>query len=103
MKVIALKTTHGRYGLKKKGDVFDVSERLYKELTEKKIKHGKRPVVKKYSPGASKRQTKEDKAANSRSDKSYKQNGSWFYVYENGEVIDKFQGSEGLEKHGLKQ
>lgn len=101
VKVIAQKTTHGKEGLKRKGDVYKVSDRRFKELHDKKIKQGKRPIVKKFNPDASQRQTKEDKTAQRREDKSYERNGSWYYVYEHGEVIDKFQGKDGLKKHGL--
>lgn len=96
MKVRAVRTTHGRYGLKKAGDVFEVSKRKFKELHDKRIEQGKKPIVKKVHTGFSKRKTKDTP-----SKYTYEQSGSWYTVYEGEQKIDKFQGKDGLKKYGL--
>lgn len=96
MKVRACRTTHGKYGLKQAGDVFEVSKSHYKQLHDDKIKEGKRPVVKKVHSGFSKRKTKDTP-----SKYTYEQNGSWYTVYKGEQEIDKFQGKEGLKKYGI--
>lgn len=97
MKVRANRTTHGNYGLKKAGEVFEVSKRKYEELHDKKIKEGKRPVVTKVDNGFKNRKTKPDFPT----DYKYEQSGSWYTVYRGDKEIDKFQGKEGLKKYGL--
>ena len=97
MKVRALRTTHGSYGRKPVGEVFDVSEGKYKELHDDKIKEGKRPVVKKVNQNFANRKTKPDFPTKYK----YEQNGSWFAIYRGEKQVDKFQGAEGLKKYGL--
>lgn len=97
MKVRALHTIHGKYGLKKAGEVFDVSEEKFKDLTEKRKREGKRPLVAKVHKGFSGRKTKPDFPT----DYKYERNGSWYTVYRGDEQVDKFQGKEGLKKYGL--
>jgi len=96
MKVRALITQHGSNGRIPAGEVFEVSERKYKELREKRIKKGKKPLVKKVHTGFSKRKTKDTP-----SKYTYEQSGSWFTIYEGDKEIDKFQGKDGLKKYGL--
>lgn len=97
MKVRAVTTTHGSYGLKRAGDIFEITQRKYKELHDKRIKRGKDPIVKKVDYDFSNRKTKPDFPT----EYKYEQNGSWFTVYRGGEQVDKFQGKEGLKKYGL--
>lgn len=97
MKVRALQTIHGSYGLKRAGEVFEVSESKFKALTEKREREGKRPLVAKVHKGFSGRKTKPDFPT----EYKYEQNGSWYTVYRGGEEVDKFQGKEGLKKYGL--
>ncbi len=97
MKVRAIRTTHGRYGLKQAGEVFDIPKRLYKELHDKRIKQGKKPIVKKVNQSFANRKTKPDFPT----EYKYEQNGSWFTVYRGDKEVDKFQGANGLKKYGL--